>query len=51
MKEIVIQIKSGVTINVEASAKIQDNILCAKKVVFNPITHNPIIVLIKMVNI
>ena len=46
MVEIVIQIKSGITINVDASAKIRENIMCAKKITFGILVH----VLVKMVN-
>ena len=45
--ENVIQIKSGTTINVDVSAKIQENIICAKKIIFGIHVH----VLVKMINI
>ena len=47
MVENVIQIKSGITINVGASVKILKNIVCAKKIIFGILLH----VVEKMVNI
>ena len=43
----VIQIKNGITINVNASAKIRVNIISAKKIIFVILVH----VLVKVVNI
>ena len=34
MVENIIQIKSGITVNVDVSAKIQENIMCAKNIIF-----------------
>ena len=45
--ENVIQIKSGTTINDDASVKIQKNIMCAKKIIFGILLH----AFAKMVNI
>ena len=42
----VIQIKSGIKINVGASVKIQKNIVCARKVIFEILLH----VVVKMRN-
>ena len=42
----VIQIKSGIKINVGASVKIQKNIVCARKVIFEILLH----VVVKMIN-
>ena len=39
MGENVIQIKSGITINVGASVKIQKNIVCVKKITFVILLH------------
>ena len=39
MVENVIQIKSGITINVGASVKILKNIVCAKKIIFGILLH------------
>ena len=39
MVESVIQIKSGITINVAKSVKIQKNIVCAKKIIFRILLH------------
>ena len=47
MVENVIQIKSGTTVKVNVSAKIQENDMCAKKIIFGSQVH----VLVKMVNI
>ena len=47
MVENVIQIKSGITINVGASVKILKNIVCSKKIIFGILLH----VVEKMVNI
>ena len=47
MVENVIQIKSGITINVGASVKFLKNIVCAKKIIFGILLH----VVEKMVNI
>ena len=45
--ESVIQIKSGITVNVDVSVKIKKNIACAKKLIFGILLH----VVVKMVNI
>ena len=42
-----IQINSGITINVDVSAKIKKNIMCAKKIIFAILVH----ALAKMINI
>ena len=47
MIENVIQIKSGTTINADASAKTELNIMCAKKYISEILVH----VLVKMVDI
>ena len=47
MLENVIQVKSETTINVNVSAKVQENIMCAKKIIFG--IQPP--VLVKMANI
>ena len=39
MIENVIQIKSGITINVGASLKILKNIMCVKKIIFGILLH------------
>ena len=39
MVENVIQIKSGITTNVDVSAKIGENIMCAKKIIFEILVH------------
>ena len=39
MLENVTQIKSGITINVGVSVKIQNNIVCTKKVLFRILLH------------
>ena len=41
------QIKIGLTINADVSAKIQENIMCAKNITFGILVH----VIVKMVNI
>ena len=46
MAEKVIQIKSGITINVGTSAKIQKNIVYVKNIIFGILLH----VVVKMVN-
>ena len=43
----VIQIKSGILINVRASVKIKKNIVCAKKIIFGMLLH----AVLKIVNI
>ena len=43
----VIQIKSGMTINVDTRVKIRKNIMCTKKIIFGTLPH----VAVKMVNI
>ena len=43
----VIQIKSGITINIDVSSKIWKNIMCAKKIIFGILLH----VVAKMANI
>ena len=47
MEENVIQIKSGITINVYVSVKTQKIIVCAKKIIFGIVLH----LVAKMVNI
>ena len=47
MVESVIQIKSGMTINVNLNAKTRENIMYVKKIIFRILVH----VLVKMVNI
>ena len=48
MVESVIQIRRGITINIDASVKIQKkNIFCAKNIKFGILLH----VVVKMVNI
>ena len=47
MAENLIQIISGITINVDVSVKIQKNIMCAIKIIFGIL----ILVVAKMVNI
>ena len=47
MVENVTQSKSGRTINVDMSAKIQENVTCTKKIMLGTLVH----VLVKMVNI
>ena len=47
MVENLIQIISGITINVDVSVKIQKNIMCAIKIIFGIL----ILVVAKMVNI
>ena len=47
MQENVTQIKSGITINVDVSAKIRENIICVKKIITGILVH----VLEKMLNI
>ena len=47
MAENVIQIKSGIMINVHASVKIQINIVCTKNFIFGVLLH----VAAEMVNI
>ena len=47
MADIVIQIKSGITINVGVSVKIEKNIACVKKIKFGMLLHS----VLKMVNI
>ena len=42
----VIQIKSGIKINVGVSVKIQKNIVCARKVIYEILLH----VVVKMIN-
>ena len=39
MVESVIQIKSGITINVSANVKIQKNFVCVKKIIFGILLH------------
>ena len=39
MVENVIQTKSGITKNVGSSVKIKKNIVCAKKIIWNPATY------------
>ena len=39
MVESVIQIKSGITINVSANVKIQKNFVCVKKIIFRILLH------------
>ena len=43
----VTRIKSGILINVGVSAKIQNNIICAKKIIFRILLH----AVVKMENI
>ena len=45
MEENIIQIKSGITINVDVSVKIWKNILCLKNVIFGILLY----VIVKMV--
>ena len=47
MVENVIKIKTGIMINVDVSAKIQENIICGKNIIFGMAVH----VLVKIVNI
>ena len=47
MAENVTQFKSGITINIDMSAKSQENIICWKKILFGILVH----VLVKMLNI
>ena len=47
MVENIIQIKSGITINVDVSVEIRKNIICAKKIIFRILLH----VVAKIVNI
>ena len=47
MVESVIQIKSGMTINVNLNTKTRENIMYVKKIIFRILVH----VLVKMVNI
>ena len=47
MVEYVTQIKSGITIQVRVSVKLQKNIVCAKSIIFGILLH----VVVKMVNI
>ena len=47
MVKNVIQTKSETTINVDVSAKIKENIMCVKKIIFGILAH----VLVKMLNI
>ena len=47
MADIVIQIKSGITINVGVSVKIEKNIACVKRIKFGMLLHS----VLKMVNI
>ena len=47
MIRTVIQIKSGITINADVTAKIQKNIVHVEKIIFGILVH----VLAKMVNI
>ena len=47
MLEEVIQIKSGITINVDARVKIQKHVVCTKKIIFGILLHE----VAKMVNI
>ena len=47
MVESVIQIKGGMTINVNLNAKTRENIMYVKKIIFRILVH----VLVKMVNI
>ena len=46
MAENVTQIKSGIKINVGVKAKVQENIMCAKKIILAILLH----VVVKMVN-
>ena len=46
MAENVTRIKSGITINVGVSAKMQENIMCVKKIILGIHLH----VVLKMVN-
>ena len=46
MVENIIQIKSGITINVDVSVEIRKNIICAKKIIFRILLH----VVAKIVN-
>ena len=39
MVENVVQIKIGITINICVSAKIQKNIICAKRIIFGVLLH------------
>ena len=39
MQENVTQIKSGITINVDVSAKIRENIICAKNFLMRILVH------------
>ena len=39
MVENVTQIKSGITVNANVNAKIQENILCAEKITFGILVH------------
>ena len=45
--ENVIQIKSGISINVDGGAKIRENVVCVKKILFVILAN----VLAKMINI
>ena len=47
MLEEVIQIKRGITINVNARVKIQKHVVCTKKIIFGILLHE----VAKMVNI
>ena len=47
MVENSIQIKSGITINVDVSGKIQKNNTCAKNIIFGILLH----VVVKIINI
>ena len=46
MIENLIQIKSGITINTDVSAKIRENIVCVKKIIFGVL----VLVLVKKVS-
>ena len=39
MVETVIQVKIGITINVDVSAKIRQKIMCGKKIIFGIAVH------------
>ena len=45
MVENVIQIKSGIMINVDVSVRKPENIMCAKKIIFGILVHVVVIVI------